>query len=107
LAKLSTRLGVCALVFAFAAPVRAQDAAQPSAISGTDDVETIEVVGEQKEDQPEFLDTPIEVEMIPQARLQELPAHDLADVAANLPGIRVQRRVQGQGSAASVEGLPP
>jgi outer membrane receptor protein involved in Fe transport len=107
LAKLPTRLGVCALVLAFAAEVRGQDAAQPSGISTTEDVETIEVIGPAKKDQPEFLDTPIEVEMIPQARLQELPAHDLADVAANLPGIRLQRRVQGQGAAASVEGLPP
>jgi len=95
-----------ALACALAPRAHAQDEAQPAGVSTTQDVETIEVRGEQS-DVPEFLDTPIEIEVIPEQRLQELPARDLADVAANLPGIRVQRRVQGQGAAASVEGLPP
>ncbi|MEX2207073.1 MAG: TonB-dependent receptor [Myxococcota bacterium] len=109
MSKHPTWIGVAAWLIAcgLAVGVRAQDAAQPAGISTTQDgVETIEVHGEQP-DAPEFLDTPLEVEMIPEQRLRELPARDLADVAANLPGIRVQRRVQGQGSAASVEGLPP
>jgi len=68
-------------------------------------VETIEVVGK-LEEPPIHLDTPMEVEAISEARVRDLPAQSLADVAANLTGVRTQQRVQGQGSAASIEGLP-
>ncbi len=68
-------------------------------------IETIEVTGK-REEPAIFLDTPVEVEAIPEQRVRDLPAQTLADVASNLAGIRTQQRVQGQGSAASVEGLP-
>ncbi len=69
------------------------------------EIETIEVTGK-REDAPIFLDAPVEVESIPEQRVRDLPAQTLADVASNLAGVRTQQRVQGQGSAASVEGLP-
>jgi outer membrane receptor protein involved in Fe transport len=71
-------------------------------------IETIEVNAPLGQDPlPALLDAPVETEVISARRIESLPARDLADVAAYLPGIRLQRRVQGQGAAASVEGLPP
>jgi outer membrane receptor for ferrienterochelin and colicins len=99
----SWRVAVIAL--ALAVPARADEAASDPTPDG---VETIEVRGAFAEDPlPALLDAPVETEVISASRIRSLPAKDLADVAANLPGIRVQRRVQGQNAAASVEGLPP
>lgn len=96
---------VVVIAFALALPARADE---PAPDPTPDGVETVEVRGARAEDPlPALLDAPVETEVIPASRIESLPAKDLADVAAYLPGIRVQRRVQGQNAAASVEGLPP
>lgn len=96
---------VVTMALALALPAHAQETAAPPTPDG---VETIEVRGTRGEDPlPALLDAPVETEVISAARIELLPAKDLADVAAYLPGIRLQQRVQGQGAAASVEGLPP
>jgi len=54
-----------------------------------------------------FEDTATETEILTREHVQSLPANDAAEVVRRLPGIRTQRRVQGQEAAVSIEGLPP
>jgi len=54
-----------------------------------------------------FEDTPAETEILTREQVQQLPATNAAEVVRRLPGIRTQRRVQGQEAAVSIEGLPP
>ncbi len=54
-----------------------------------------------------FQNTPVETEVITREDVQAMPARNAADVVARLPGIRAQRRVQGQDAAVSIEGMPP
>lgn len=53
-----------------------------------------------------FEDTPTETEVLTRDDIQERPATNAAEVVRKLPGIRTQRRVQGEQAAVSVEGLP-
>ena len=53
-----------------------------------------------------FKGTVMETESLPWEELERTPATNVADVLRNLPGIRIQQRVQGQKAAVSIEGLP-
>ncbi len=53
-----------------------------------------------------FSETAIETEVITEQEIRELPATNAVDVLSNLPGIRVQRRIQGEEAAVSIEGMP-
>lgn len=53
-----------------------------------------------------FKGTVMETESLPWEQLERTPATNVADVLRNLPGIRIQQRVQGQKAAVSIEGLP-
>jgi len=53
-----------------------------------------------------FEDTPTETEVLTREDVQKRPATNAAEVVRKLPGIRTQRRVQGEEAAVSVEGLP-
>ncbi|MCH2170251.1 TonB-dependent receptor [Myxococcota bacterium] len=55
----------------------------------------------------QFDATPEETETLSREVIQTIPATDVADIVRNLPGIRIQQRIQGQGAAVSIEGLPP
>ncbi len=48
----------------------------------------------------------VEKQTIDRLALQNMPATNVADALRNLPGIRIQQRVQGQQAAVSIEGLP-
>lgn len=54
-----------------------------------------------------FQDRPIETEILTEEEIQTLPAQNAAEVVEKLPGIRTQRRLQGEDAAVSVEGMPP
>lgn len=53
-----------------------------------------------------FQPTPVEVEVLSADEIAKMPATNVADVVALLPGIRTQQRVQGEQSAVSIEGMP-
>lgn len=53
-----------------------------------------------------FKGTVMETESLSWEELERTPATNVADVLRNLPGIRIQQRVQGQKAAVSIEGLP-
>ena len=53
-----------------------------------------------------FKGTVMETETLGWEELDRTPATNVADVLRNLPGIRIQQRVQGQKAAVSIEGLP-
>lgn len=48
----------------------------------------------------------VEKQTIDRYELQNMPATNVADALRNLPGVRIQPRVQGQQAAVSIEGLP-
>ena len=53
-----------------------------------------------------FEPTPVEVEVLSADEIERMPATNVAEVVALLPGIRTQQRVQGEQSAVSIEGMP-
>jgi outer membrane receptor for ferrienterochelin and colicin len=54
-----------------------------------------------------FQDTAVETEILTAEDLADLPATNVAAALESLPGIRMQARVQGEGAAVSIEGMPP
>jgi outer membrane receptor for ferrienterochelin and colicin len=57
--------------------------------------------------QRRFAESAVETEILTEADLKRLPATNVAEAIKNLPGIRIQQRVQGEGAALSIEGMPP
>ncbi len=54
-----------------------------------------------------YQDSPVETEILTDETLDVLPGTNVAEALKDLPGIRVQRRVQGEEAAVSIEGMPP
>lgn len=54
-----------------------------------------------------YLDTPVETEVLTAEELRTLPGVDPLDALDAIPGIRIERRVQGQRGAVRIDGLPP
>ena len=54
-----------------------------------------------------YEDAPVETEIVTEQEIEERPAHNAADVVENLTGIRTQRRLQGEETAVSIDGMPP
>jgi len=97
-----------ALALAAAVPARAVDASAPTEGARRDAVaDEIVVEGRRREQGSVFERTPIEVEVLTADQLRPLPVRNVADAVVKLPGIRAQRRVQGQEAAVSIEGMPP
>lgn len=87
-----------------ATPVVAQDILEDEGVPRADDI----VVRTRTQRPAEvFQDTPVETEVITREEIERLPARNAADIVRNLPGVRVQQRIQGQSAAVSIEGLPP
>ena len=72
----------------------------------SDEIETITVHG-RRDGQARLAATPVETEILPSAFIRESPANDLGALLRNQPGLRVQRRIQGEAAAVSIEGMPP
>jgi len=84
---------------AIAAPLRAEDDVQRGGEI---------VVQEQVRGPAEiYEDAPVETEIVTEKDIEERPARNAADVVENLTGIRTQRRLQGEESAVSIDGMPP
>jgi outer membrane receptor for ferrienterochelin and colicins len=54
-----------------------------------------------------YEDAPVETEIITEDEIVERPARNAEDVVENLTGVRVQRRLQGEEAAVSIDGMPP
>ena len=95
---------------------RAEDAArpgdpEPASVDAGRDVfrdPDVVVIGRPPE-APEvtvFEDSAIQTEWITEQQIQNLPASDVAGVVQFLAGIRTTQRIQGEGAAVSIEGMP-
>ena len=54
-----------------------------------------------------YLDTPVETEVLTAEEIRTLPATNAIDVLEAIPGVQIQRQVQGQRGAVRIDGLPP
>ncbi len=79
-------------------------AAEPDAPT---EIDQLVVTHEEVDDPIGFEDTAVETEVLTLAEVEGLPATNAADAVRLLPGIRLQRRVQGEEAAVSIEGMPP
>ncbi len=69
-------------------------------------IEVMRIEGE-RTSSPGLEPVAVETEVISREEIDTLPAVDAAGLVRNLPGIRVQNRIQGEVAAVSIEGLPP
>jgi len=53
-----------------------------------------------------YEDTPGEMETFEREEIESRPGRSAADLLRTLPGVRQQERVQGEGAAVSIEGMP-
>lgn len=53
-----------------------------------------------------YQDTPVETEVMDRTEIQQRPGQTAADLVRALPGFREQQRIQGEGAAVSIEGMP-
>lgn len=101
--------GVAGLALGWSPAALGSDAAVDTEAAGSVVVHRAEAI--QVEDQrirpaEIFEATPVEVEVLTAADIQQMPATNVAQVVAMLPGIRTQQRIQGEQSAVSIEGMP-
>jgi outer membrane receptor for ferrienterochelin and colicin len=99
--RIGLRARVLALVFGLVATGAFADESD-----GVHRAEEIRVEDQRVRPAEIFEPTPVEVEVLTADEIAQMPATNVADVVALLPGIRTQQRVQGEQSAVSIEGMP-
>lgn len=61
---------------------------------------------EESQDLRVYEDSPGELEILERAEIESRPGRSAADLVRTLPRVRQQERVQGEGAAVSIEGMP-
>jgi iron complex outermembrane receptor protein len=91
-------LAGCAGLTAYAAPVAAQDSAEPVPATASEAADSGEILVTARRREERLVDVPVAVTAFDQADLQRIQAVDLSGLQAAAPNLNL---VQGRGSAAS------
>ena len=97
---------VMSVVTAMALPLSAISQELPPAVP-VERADEIVVSDERLRPVEMYQDSPVETEIITDDVISVLPGTNVAEAIKDLPGIRIQQRVQGEEAAVSIEGMPP